>query len=247
MEEKNLTRGSSFSSALVLALAILGAAGVLASAAVRIAQSRATITVTGSAKRQIRSDLVIWRGTFYALSPQMQTAYAELKSEGARVRDHLMRKGIPEGELIFSSIATRAFTASGPKGEATTKITGYRLSQDVEIRSTDVDRITTISREATELIHQGIEFESYAPQFFYTKLADLKVEMLALATRDAKARAQEVAKNTGSSVGKLRSARMGVFQITPAYSNTVENYGMNDDSSLLKDITAVVEVSFEIR
>ena len=110
----------------------------------------------------------------------------------------------------------------------------------------DASRVTALARASTDLIRQGIAFESYPPEYLYTRLADLKVEMLALATRDARARALEMAKNSGSRIGRLRSARMGVLQITPQHSTAISDYGINDTSSLLKDVTAVVSVSFEI-
>jgi len=71
--------------------------------------------------------------------------------------------------------------------------------------------------------------------------------MLAEAAKDAKTRAERVAASTDSSIGSVRTARMGVLQITPADSNEVSDSGMNDTSSLDKDITAVVNLSFEIR
>ena len=71
--------------------------------------------------------------------------------------------------------------------------------------------------------------------------------MLAEAAKDAKKRAEQVAASTDSSIGNVRTARMGVLQITPADSNEVSDSGMNDTSSLDKDITAVVNLSFEIK
>lgn len=134
-----------------------------------------------------------------------------------------------------------------PSGQYTNEIESYRLYQHVEIRSQDVDKITVLSREATELINQGVEFQSYPPQYFYTKIADLKIEMLALATKDARTRAEQIAENTNSKVGALRTAKMGVFQITPLYSNEISDYGINDTSSLVKEITAVMNCEFDIR
>ncbi len=84
------------------------------------------------------------------------------------------------------------------------------------------------------------------PEYHYTKIAELKKEMLAEAAKDAKQRAEQIASSTGSSIGTVRSARMGVMQITPADSNDVSDSGMNDTSSLEKDITAVVNVSFAV-
>ena len=232
---------------LLLALGLMGAAWIVGSSAIRIADSRATITVTGSAKQQIRSDLVVWRGMFSAQSPSLLSAYADLSASAVKVKAYLASKGIADTEATTQSIQTRTFYQRGPNGMETSTVTGYRLSQMVEVRSTDVERITNLSRESTELIHQDVLFESYPPEYLYTKLAELKVEMLARATKDARARADEMARNSGSRIGRLRSARMGVFQITPAFSTVVSDYGVNDNSSLMKDITAVVTMSFEIR
>ena len=114
------------------------------------------------------------------------------------------------------------------------------------MRSNDVQKITQISRESTELIQQGIEFISNAPQYFYTKLPELKHELLSEATKDAKRRAEQMAQSTGNKVGVIRSAKMGVFQITPVNSYEVSDWGENDTSSLEKKANAVVRVDFSI-
>ncbi|MHB9057155.1 MAG: SIMPL domain-containing protein, partial [Paludibacteraceae bacterium] len=110
----------------------------------------------------------------------------------------------------------------------------------------NIDKITEISRSITELINKGVPFQSNAPQYLYTKIADLKIEMLAAATKDATNRAQMIAENAGSKLGGLKSASMGVFQITRQYSNDVTDYGINDTTSLEKEITAVVNCQFNI-
>lgn len=133
-----------------------------------------------------------------------------------------------------------------PNGQMSNQVESYTLSQNIEIRSKDVEKVTQLSRGATELINQGVEFQSNPPQYFYTKIADLKVEMLTLATKDAFNRAQKIAENANSRLGILRSAKQGVFQITPRYSNDIADYGINDTSSLEKEITAVVNTSFTI-
>ena len=107
-------------------------------------------------------------------------------------------------------------------------------------------KLTDISRQITELIDQGIEVNSGAPAFLYRKLDALKLEMLAEATENAKQRAANMAKATGNKIGSIRSAKMGVFQITPATSNEVNDYGINDTSSYEKKVTAVVSATFAI-
>jgi hypothetical protein len=120
------------------------------------------------------------------------------------------------------------------------------VSQEVEIESKDVERVRDISLESTELIEQGVQFESLEPEYLYTKLDELKVEMLAKATENAKLRAENMARSAGNRIGFMRSAKMGVFQITPANSTDVSDSGVNDTSSLDKKVTAVVSVTFAI-
>jgi hypothetical protein len=236
-----------FPSALALGVAIVAAAALLGNAAMGIANSRSLLTVTGSAKRTIRSDYIVWRANVSATSPDVQSAYAKLKADAEAVRRYLVGKGIPADSLVFSSINTLTMYERTVRGDETGRISAYRLFQTVEVRSSDVDRVAQVAREATELIHQGVAIESQPPEFLYTRIAEVKVAILADATRDAKQRAEEIASNAGSRIGRIRTARMGVFQITPQYSTMITDYGIYDTSSLMKDVTAVVSMSFEVR
>jgi hypothetical protein len=204
------------------------------------------ITVTGSARKRIKSDLVIWRAGVSYQSPVLADAYRSLSENVPRVKSYLISKGIAEDQITISSISSQTLHSRNDQGEDTGQITGYSLRQELEVRSTEVEKVAKIAREATELINQGILLESMAPAYLYTKLGEEKIAMLAEAAKDAKVRAVRVAESTGSSIGSVRTARMGVLQITPADSNEVSDSGMNDTSSLDKDITAVVNVGFEI-
>lgn len=206
-----------------------------------------SITVTGSAKQQIKSDLIVWQGTYSRQAPTTDEAYKLLLKDKDIVAKYLGQKGIDSKLYTVSSIYTMPLYETNYNGMTTNNIIAYRLSQTVEIRSDKIDDITQLSRDITELIQQGVEFQSNMPQYYYTKIADLKVSMLAAATKDAKVRAEQISANTGSKIGKLKSAKMGVFQITPLYSTEVSDSGINDTSSLDKEITAVVTCSFEVK
>lgn len=210
-------------------------------------KSNNVITVTGSAKKQIKSDYVIWKGTFSTESTQISEAYNGLKQNADQVKSYLKSKGINEKDIVLSSIVTGKNYMVLPGGQITSKVESYRLFQTVEVKSSDVDKITSISREATELINTGVQFESLVPEYYYTKLADLKIDMLNLATKDAKIRAEQIAQSTGNKVGSLRSAKMGVFQITTPFSTNIADYGVNDTSSIDKEITAVVTCDFQVK
>ena len=205
-----------------------------------------TITVTGSARKRITSNLVIWRSAISYQAPVLSDAYRTLSEAVPRVKAYLVSKGIPENEITVSSISSQTLHGRTDDGGETSEITGYSLRQELSVRSKDVQKIGQIAREATELINQGILIESMAPEYIYTELGSLKIEMLAEAAKDAKIRAEQIARSTDSSIGSVRTARMGVLQITPADSNEVSDSGMNDTSSLEKDITAVVNIGFAV-
>ena len=238
--------GSIFPAAVVLALGLMFASAIGGWAFVKGKRSDQSVTVTGSARKRIKSDLVIWKAAVSYQSPALADAYRSLSENVPRVKAYLISKGIPENQITISAISSQTLHAKTTDGEDTGQITGYSLRQELEVRSNDVDKIAKIAREATELINQGILIESMPPEFHYTKLGDLKIEMLAEAAKDAKVRAQQIAQSTGSSIGSVRSARMGVLQITPADSSEVSDSGMNDTSSLDKDITAVVNIAFSV-
>lgn len=209
--------------------------------------TREQISVTGSAQKIIKSDYIVWTGSFSRReSGSLAAAYKKLQDDLVKVKAYLITKGVNEKEIIVSQIATAAIYKKNAAGNDTNDIQGYVLSQNVDVRSGDIDKITQVSREATELINQGIEFVSGVPAYTYTKLDELKVEMLAKASENAKQRAQSMVSATGNKIGFMRSARMGVFQITPSTSTEVSDYGVNDTSSLDKKVTAVVTASFAI-
>jgi hypothetical protein len=148
--------------------------------------------------------------------------------------------------MTVSQISTEKIFKKNKEGKDTNEIEAYELTQGIEVRSNNVPVVDVVSRESTELINEGIVFVSGAPGYFYTKLDELKIEMLAKATENAKARADNMVKATGNHIGFMRSARMGVFQITPITSTDVSDYGYNDTTSLEKKVMAVVNVGFAI-
>ena len=233
--------------AAILGVSLVGAAAVAGSAARAFVDARSTISVTGSARQAIRADRAIWRGSYSAQSARIEDAYAGLEAARRTVRAYLASQGVADSAITVTQIQTQPLFGRSPSGIPTEQIEGYRLMQMVEVRSADVERIDALARTSTDLLRQGVRFESMPPEYLVSRLADLKKEMLAAATRDAKERANEMAKNAGSRIGRLRAARQGVFQVTRAASTEVSDYGVNDTSSIDKDITAVVSVSFEIR
>jgi len=197
-------------------------------------KSTETIVVTGLAEKDFVSDLIVWNGSYSRKAMDLKSAYAGVKVDESAIRQYLKGKGIGDNEMVFSSVViNKEFdTRSDENGrQLGQQFSGYNLTQTVKVESKNVDKIDKIAREVTELIELGIEFNSQPPLFYNTKLADVKMDLLARASADAKLRAEAIAKNSGSSLGKLRKASMGVFQITGKNSNEDYSYGGSFNTS----------------
>ncbi len=187
-----------------------------------------TITVTGSAEKDFVSDLIVWNGSYSRKSMDLKSAYAQLKDDENTIRAYLTGKGITNTDMVISAININKefnYKTDANGRSIGQEFSGYNLAQNVKIGSSNVDKIDQISREATELIEKGIEFNSSAPLFYNTKLSEVKMDLLANASADGKKRAEIIAKNAGNSLGKLKKATQGVFQITGKNSNEDYSYG----------------------
>jgi hypothetical protein len=215
--------------------------------AVRVKFRDQTISVTGSARQRIRSDLVLWSCTISARATDRASAYTELTAGVTRVRAWLRSRGISESQIVVDPVTTQEQFARNQEGQPIPEqVIGYVLSQSVTIESRDVDRVTEVSRAVTDLIHQGVAVQSHAPRYIFTDLARLKIRLIADASRDARTRAENVAAQTQSRIRNLSSAQMGVIQVNAANETEVSAEGVNDTSALEKDALAVVRAVFYV-
>ncbi len=208
------------------------------------------INVTGSAEKDFVSDLIVWNGSFSRKTMDLKSAYAMLKEDERKIRSYLVSKNIKESEVVFSSVEIRKefdYNYDQQGRQTGSVFTGFNLSQQVKVESVDVDKVEVLSREITQLIEAGIEFNSQPPSYYFTKLSELKIDLLSKASADATTRATSIAKNANSSLGDLRKASMGVFQITGRNSNEDYSYGgAFNTTSKLKTATITVKMEYAV-
>ncbi|NCQ95830.1 MAG: SIMPL domain-containing protein [Microcystis wesenbergii Mw_QC_S_20081001_S30D] len=234
-----------FAGLSVLSIALVLSSWIAARSLLEVKRASDVFVVTGSAKRAITSDYILWRLSVSSQQPTARDAYRDLIQQTERIRAYLKEKQVPDDAITTNAIETMPIPEV-TNGQETGQILAYRLTQRFEIRAGDVARYKELSRQVTELIEEGINLVSEPPQYLYTQLDKLRVEMVAAATKDARARAEAIASSTGSRVGRVRDAKTGVFQITSRNSTDVSDWGIYDTSSIDKDITAVVSVTFGI-
>lgn len=243
--ERGVLGAPAFWGAVVLSAGIVVAALIGSAAVERLRRASDEITVTGSSRKPITSDLATWRGSVSVQSATLPEASDELQSITARVQAFIAQHGFADSSVEVSSINSNA-VRQRVNGEETNRVIGYRLFQAISVTSPDVAGITALSKAVGALLAAGVPLSPQAPQYLFTRLSEMRIEMLGDATEDARVRAQQIAERTGGKIGRIRSVRQGVFQITPRNSTEISDYGMNDVSAVDKDITAVMRVTFAL-
>lgn len=211
----------------------------------KLGRSGEGLSATGSASVDFESDLAVWRGSFSVRGDTSKEAYAEIEKNAELVKKYFEENGVSADEMTFYSVYIRKLTKEiySETGEYMGyEDDGYELTQSFAVSSYDVGKITNISNECTQLINSGVEIISDAPEYYYTKLDELKLQLIEEATKNARERIDIMAQNAGCQTGELLSANLGVFQITGAYSSTEEySYGGTFNTSA-KDKTASITV-----
>ncbi len=191
-------------------------------------KSSETILVTGSAETDFVSDQIVWRGTFSRSGEELRTVYASLKADEAEIKRYLNANSIPDSSIVFSSVDIQRnyenrFDENGRV--IGSRFSGYNLMGTVTVDSRNIPVVEKLSREITTLLEKGIELNSTPPSYYYSRLNELKINLLAKASADAKLRAETIAINSDASLGHIRKASMGVFQITGKNTNEDYSYG----------------------
>lgn len=238
-----------FSTALI-AVAVIVTGLILGKSYLSKGKPDDTVSVLGLGEESFDSDLIVWRASFSRRSYELKDAYAQLNSDIRKVRSYLKSRGINEDEMVFEAADiskewSRVYDDEGNLRQ--TIFDGYSLNQSVKVSSKKVNVVEQTSRQVSELIDAGIELNSEAPEYYYTKLAQLKLKMIEAATKDARQRAEKIAENGGGSLGKLKNADMGVFQITA--ENSSEDYewgGSFNTSSRRKTANVTIRLKYEI-
>jgi len=240
MENKN----NLMSFGIVLGLSIILSFGI-ASYTFYNLRSMDYISTTGSAKKAVTSDKVKWITSIARQTTisNIKDGYTKMDTDLKEVKAFLATNGIPETEITVAPVWMNEVYEQYPSTDKK-----YNLTQNIEINSADVLKIDNLSKNTTSLItSKSILFSTQSLQFYYSKLPEVRVELLGEAVADAKARAQKLAEAGGKSIGTLKSASSGVVQVMSPNSVDVSDYGMYDTSTIDKEIMITVKGSFQIK
>jgi len=228
---------------LILGLSLIISTGLGVFAFYKI-RSVDYISTTGSAKKAVVSDKVKWTSsiTRQVSVSTVKDGYAKMDIDLKEVKDFFTANGIPAENLSISPVFMNEIWDNNNQTEKK-----YNLVQNFEVQSSDVQKIDALAKNTNSLINKSVLFSTNSLEYYYSKLPAVRVELLANAVADAKARAEQLAIAGGKKIGVLKSASSGVVQVIAPNSVDVSDYGMYDTSKIEKEIMVTVKASFEIK
>ena len=175
-----------------------------------------TVKVKGLAEKDVVSDLAIWNIRFQATDNNLTLAKKNIEQQEKIIKKFLSDAGFTEEEIIVQGLTMQDAYADTYRDKSSISAR-YTLNQSLTIRSTQVDLISRLYPQIGDLVSQGVSFNAYGNgvSYLFTRLNEVKPQMLKEATQNARQAADEFAKNSQSKVGKIRSASQGVFSILP--------------------------------
>jgi uncharacterized protein len=236
--------GGSMGRTLVVALAIVIAGFLIGGGLVRFRLADRVVTVKGVAEREVKADVGLWPLSFTAADNDLSIAQSKVESDRRATTRFLARFGIDSSSISLHSLNvtdTRANPYGGP-----TPPNRYVVKMGVIVRTNDVDALRQASQSINELVRHGVvlaagqEYGSSGPTYLFTRLNDLKPEMLTESNKNALVAAQQFARESKAKVGGIRRASQGIFEILARDRAP----GISEESQIEKNLRVVSTVEY---
>lgn len=223
-------------SASIVAAGLVVGGFLLGDGLVRMKAAERSVTVRGLAEREVTADLATWTLSFASTASNLQTAQANTDRDAIAVREFFDTLGFPESALTPAGVNVSNYTDDGT--------VFYTVRQRIVLRTKDIERAQQAAKRQADLVRRGVVLEDGSGiSYTFTGLNAIKPEMVAEATRDARAAAEQFAKDSGADVGSIRQATQGYFSID-ARDGEAGGWGVGDTP--FKKVRVVTTVDFAL-
>jgi len=228
---------------LILGLSLIASSIIVSKTFLDVKNLDNVITVSGSAKQKVTSDSARWTGNFArtVTKDNLKDGYAQMKSDEKTVGDFLIAQGFKDHFEISPVFMNEVYKSDSNAPRE------YNLTQNIEIKSDDVNKLKELAKNSDQLAGKGIIFSTNAVEYYYSKLPDLRISLLPEAISDAKKRADIIASSSGKNVDSVKSVSMGVVQVMPVGSIDVSDYGSYDTTTIDKEVMITVKTIFSLK
>jgi uncharacterized protein len=194
-----------------------------------------SVTVRGLAERNVTADLATWTIAYSATGGDLPSVRAEIEANTEALKGYFRSLGFPADALAATGAGVNQFMNNG--------VPTITITQRMQLRTSDIPRAQRAVANQFDLVRRGVTLqEGSAMSYSFTKLNDIKPPMVAEATKDARAAAEQFAKDSGTAVGGIKSATQGYFSIEARDGEQSGGYGAADTP--FKKVRVVTTVDF---
>lgn len=227
-----------FLPSLAIGISLVLSAYVLGGGVRYLKDFERSVSVKGLDERIVDADTGILTFGIASSGNSPTTLYERIAQEEEKIVAFLKGASIPETNFDLGQVSINDQATYNQ--EAVSSEARYSAQRTITVSSTDLGVIKALSKRTTSLIKEGIVVTNTSISYLYTKLNDIKPEMLKRATENAREAATAFASNAGASIGGIKSARQGYFSIL----NPSTDESHSADQSLRKKVRVVTEVQF---
>jgi hypothetical protein len=199
--------------ALILALGVLGAGFLVGRGFEQGRSADRYVTVKGLAETLVSADLAVWPLRTTATGNELGEVQGQIDAGLATITGFLREQGIAAEAIQPQRVEVTDLLAQPyrPEGVGENR---FILAQTVIVRTEQVALVAQLNQQTGELIRRGVVLvDTGGPTYLFTRLNEIKPELLAEATRNARAAAEQFAADSGSEIAEIRRAWQGVFEI----------------------------------
>jgi len=222
LNTKDSFSGSALILGVCLAIGLFMLGQEIASSIVRFKEMDRTVTVKGLSEKEYPADIVLWPIQFINASNDLGGIYDDLKAKTEAIRHFLVSRGVKPEEITVSppNITDKLAQQWGSGGQIEFR---YSATQTITVYSENVVGVRKTMNSIAELGKNGIVFTTSdyqaATEYIFTQLNNIKPAMVEEATKKAREVADKFAQDSGSRLGKIKSAQQGQFSISSRDKN----------------------------
>lgn len=203
---------------LKIGISIVMAAVILAVGFANIITPERSVSVRGLAEREVDADLAVWNMSFSMGENSLESMQKSILEKTEVIKKYLIKHGLEESDFTVKPAAITDNSLNSYMDQ--TKITyKFVAQQTILVRSGKIEAVKSAYADSLELVSAGIavnqDYDSKV-SYEFTKLNDIKPEMIAEATKNARTAAEQFAHDSNSKVGKIKKATQGLFTIEDA-------------------------------
>ncbi|TCN81036.1 SIMPL domain-containing protein [Shewanella fodinae] len=179
------------------------------------------VTVKGLAEQEVKADVAIWPVAFNDVDNDLNNLYSSVQKKTDRVMKFLLEQGFTPEEISVSQPSIEDRQAQG-YADPNVKFR-YNAKVTLSVYTQQIDKVLQSRKKLLELAKDGIAVaQNYdsRTEFIYTDLNSIKPQMVQQATENAREVAEKFARDSQSSLGKIKDASQGTFSISDRDSNT---------------------------